>query len=1257
MFDLNKYFTISNATNIYSKFVFFLLTINLILLSVCYPQNSEYKFDHLSIEHGLSHGSVYSIIQDDQGYMWFGTEDGLCKYDGYNFTIYRHEPGHPNSLSVSSFGKILQDKNGVMWLGTWGGGLNRFNPGSNTFTHFRHNPKNPNSISQDRIEFIIEDRTGLLWIGTEKNGLNKFDPTEQIFVRYRHEPSNSYSIRSNKINTIFEDSAGNIWIGTEEGLSKLTIENRESGKFIHYLHNPKDKNSLSSNRIRAISQDHDGLLWIGTRNGGLNRFNPETGDFKRYKHDTKNLNSISGNSITRIILDSFGSLWIGTYKNGLNKFDLKTQTFNHFKYNPNNKNSISHNRPEAIYEDRTGIMWIGTRGRGINKLDLKPNKFRNYTHNPLNPNSLSHPTVRTIFQKDNYIWIGTDGGGLTRFDRRKNTYYHFTNDPQDLNSIGGDRIWSVLIDKSGILWAGTYYGGLNKYLIKGKKHQFYKYQHDPQNPKSISNNKIHIIFQDHDGDIFVGTEDGLNQIISNPFLNQILFKHYKYNPNDTLSISHNYVSCIYQDNSGIIWIGTRDGLNYFNKETGQFLRIKHNPENSNSISNNNIQTIYESLSTPGIIWIGTEDGGLNKLVQIESTKSNKKHFQFINYTEIDGLPGNVIDGILEDDQGYIWLSTSRGLSKFNPKTETFRNYDISDGLESHSFIRNSCFKNKKGEMFFGSIAGMVSFFPDKVKDNTNIPPVVLTSFKIYNKEKKLDINQIDLSYLENYITLEFSALDYTNQLKNNYAYKLIGVDPDWIYCGSRRFANYANLSPGAYEFHVKGCNNDGIWNQEGVSIKIVIAPPYWQTWWFYTFSVLGIFIILISFYKYRTFRITKQNVALQNEIDERKKTELELNKAQNYINNILNSMPSIVIGVDTDVSITHWNKEAENITGISKDKATGQPLEIVLPHMQSEIKRIKNSITSRQLIKENSISDIMEGKSKFSDLTVYPLISNRTEGAVIRIDDVTERVRLEEMMIQSEKMLSVGGLAAGMAHEINNPLAGILQNAQVILNRLTKKMDKNDEVAKECNTTFETIQSFMEKRKIIEMLEAINITGKRASKIVENMLSFSRKSESKFSSHDIRKILDDTIELAASDYDLKKKYDFRKIKIIKKYDDVPLVNCERSNIQQVFLNVLRNGAQAMMGVENKKEDPCFTFRVKQEDDMVRIEIEDNGSGMDEETRRRAFEPFYTTKEVSDGTGLGLSVSYFIIMEQHKGKMLIVSNKGKSTKVIINLMLC
>jgi len=401
--------------------------------------------------------------------------------------------------------------------------------------------------------------------------------------------------------------------------------------------------------------------------------------------------------------------------------------------------------------------------------------------------------------------------------------------------------------------------------------------------------------------------------------------------------------------------------------------------------------------------------------------------------------------------------------------------------------------------------------------------------------------------------------------------------------------------------------------------------------------------------------LTTHYLAVKEDISDRKKSREELIKARNYIHNILNSMPSVVIGVNEDCKVTHWNEEAEKITNINKNQATGKKLEDVFPRMSIEIDNIKKSIVSRSIIKDSKIKDITENHSQYSDLTVYPLISNGVEGAVIRIDDVTERVRMEEMMIQSEKMLSVGGLAAGMAHEINNPLAGMLQNAQVILNRLTKKMDKNDEVAKECNTSFEAIQTFMEKRKIVEMLEAINSTGKRASKIVENMLNFSRKSETRFSSHDIKKVLDDTIELAASDYDLKKKYDFRKIKIIKEYDeDIPLINCERSNIQQVFLNVLRNGAQAMMEVENKKEEPCFTFRVKQEKDMVKIEIEDNGLGMEEETRRRAFEPFYTTKDVSDGTGLGLSVSYFIITEQHKGKMAVESSGSGGTKILIEL---
>jgi len=366
-------------------------------------------------------------------------------------------------------------------------------------------------------------------------------------------------------------------------------------------------------------------------------------------------------------------------------------------------------------------------------------------------------------------------------------------------------------------------------------------------------------------------------------------------------------------------------------------------------------------------------------------------------------------------------------------------------------------------------------------------------------------------------------------------------------------------------------------------------------------------------------------------------------------------MPSVVIGVDEECQVTHWNEEAERITGVKKDNARNQPLEAVFPRMSKEIEKIKKSIQSRQVIKDGNIKEIYDNRTRYSDMTVYPLISNGVEGAVIRLDDVTERVRLEEMMIQSEKMMSVGGLAAGMAHEINNPLAGILQNTQVIVNRLTQKMKANEKAAEESGTTIESIRKYMEKRKIIEMLEAINITGNRAAKIVENMLSFSRKSESKLSRQDIIRILDDTVELAANDYDLKKKFDFRRIKIIRDYEpDIPKVNCERSNIQQVILNILKNGAQAMSESQNEGEIPQFSVAVSRIKDMVRLEIADNGPGMDEETRRRAFEPFFTTKGVDAGTGLGLSVSYFIITEQHNGKMSIESGIGKGTKVIINL---
>jgi PAS domain S-box-containing protein len=396
-------------------------------------------------------------------------------------------------------------------------------------------------------------------------------------------------------------------------------------------------------------------------------------------------------------------------------------------------------------------------------------------------------------------------------------------------------------------------------------------------------------------------------------------------------------------------------------------------------------------------------------------------------------------------------------------------------------------------------------------------------------------------------------------------------------------------------------------------------------------------------------------LAIGRDITERKRADEELQRLRNYLSNIINSMPSVLVGVDTDGKVTQWNRKAEEVTGVSFKKAQFQPLVDVFPRLTDQMDRIKTAIQERRVLTDLKVPRKYRDETRYEDVTIYPLEANGAEGAVIRVDDVTERVRLEELMIHNEKMLSVGGLAAGMAHEINNPLAGILQSASVLENRLTGDLPANHEAAEAAGTSMAAINRYLKLRKLQGMLENILTSGSMAATIVKNMLSFARKSENINSSHDLGRLLDQTLDLLKTDYDMKKQYDFKQIAIIRQYEaNAGPVPCEDSKIQQVFMNILKNGAEAMAGVKHAQDRPAFVLRIRDDGDWVRVEIEDNGPGMDAKTRRRIFEPFFTTKPIGKGTGLGLSVSYFIVTEGHGGEMDAHVAEGGGTCFVIRL---
>ncbi len=842
------------------------------------------SFEHLTVEDGLSHGSVHDILQDDRGFIWFGTEDGLNRYDGYRITVFNHDPSNPNSLASSNFGKMHQDADGYLWLGTWGGGLDRFDPVHGQFIHYRHDPEDPRSLSDDRIEMIFEDRFGNLWIGTETAGLNRFEASggqrKGYFTHFRHRSGDPTSLSSDSTKAICEDEMGRLWIGTDNGLD---LFDPQLQTFTHPLAGTPKGQALSSPRIRALAADGAGSLWIGTRGGGLNRLDLASGQVRHYVHDPHSPGGLGDDSVARLFFDSQGTLWIGTYLGGLQRFDPTTETFSQFRYDAGDPNSLSHDRVESFWEDRSSILWIGTRGGGVNKLDLEAKKFTNYVHDPGRADGLPKPTVRAIAEAPGEagrrLWIGTDGGGLALLDRATGHFHHLRHRPADATSLSTDRVLSILAESPELLWVGTYDGGLNRLVGRGDSYQATSFQHDPADPTSLSSSRVQTILEDRQGHLWLGTADGLNRLIREDG-GDISFERFYHDPEEANSLSHSYIIVLQEDRDGMLWIGTRGGLTALDAERGVFRRFHHRPADAGSLSSDIVHAIHEDRDLNAILWIGTEDGGLNRL--------DRQSGRVTYYSVDDGLPSNVIDAIQQDDSGSLWLSTSRGLTRFDPRLETFRNFDQSDGLVNHSFLRNASWGSSDGEMFFGSLAGLVSFRPDEIHDNTHVPPVVVTDFKVFDSPIELEravyaVDDIELDYKDNFISIEFAALDYTSSTKNRYSYQLQGVDATWSEPTGRTYANYTKLDPGHYVFKIRGSNNDGVWNETGAAFNLHIVPPFWLTWWFRVAVLAMVLAAVWSIYAFRVRAIRRRSMGLEiinqrlnGEITERRQAEADL---------------------------------------------------------------------------------------------------------------------------------------------------------------------------------------------------------------------------------------------------------------------------------------------------------------------------------------------------------------------------------------------
>ncbi|HSB02059.1 MAG TPA: two-component regulator propeller domain-containing protein, partial [Anaerolineales bacterium] len=810
------------------------------------------RFDHIGSEQGLSQSSVRVILQDRLGFLWFGTEDGLNRYDGYTFKTYKPDPDIANSLSDRWINSIVEDQNGYLWIATRQGGLNRFDPRTEQFTHFLHDEADPSSVSDNYISVLYVDKSNNLWLGTTR-GLDLFNRADNTFKHFS--PPGNEEIAGKRVTAIYQDSRERFWVGTAAG--GLNRFYPQDGRFTSYENNPDDPNSISHSYVTAITEDKEAILWVGTRKG-LNRFDPNVIRFETFIHSENIATSLANNTISALYVDSTDNLWVGT-AGGLDRLNTTKRGFVHYRNDPAFSKSLSYDDVISIYEDRGGVLWFGTWGGGVNKYDRQRDNFSYYRHDPKDSNTLSGNVITPVYvDRQGYAWVGTSDAGLNRFRWSTNEVTRYQHDPADPDSIGSNQLLSLAQDQAGLLWIGTM-DGLDQF--DEKTFSFKHYQRDPTNPRSLSANVVYSVYVDAQNTLWVGTLSGLDRLDRETGS----FIHYSPDENDPNSLSGGIVNTIYEDHAGTLWVGTfESGLNKLNRETGQFTHYRFDSKNKRSLSNDSIESIYQD--SKGRIWIGTAGGGLNLYHPETDT--------FTYYLEKDGLPNGVVYGILEDEKGYLWLSTNFGLSRFDPKTEMFRNFDANDGLQSNEFNSAAYAKGKNGELYFGGINGLTVFQPSHIDDSQYLPQVALTSLTQGDNPVTTDSSvettqQVVLQWPQNSFEFEFAALSFNQPDKNQYAYMLDGFDGNWHSIGTKRDGRYTNLPGGQYTLRLKASNSDGVWNGTPLRIQIRVVPPFWQTLWFRVFLGVMAVAAVAGGFGLRTKTIQDRNRQLERLVRER----------------------------------------------------------------------------------------------------------------------------------------------------------------------------------------------------------------------------------------------------------------------------------------------------------------------------------------------------------------------------------------------------
>ncbi len=924
-------------------------------------------FRRLTLEDGLSQSSIYCIVQDGQGFMWFGTEDGLNRYDGYDIKVYRHDPDNPHSLSSNTILGCERDQRDVVWIVTGDGTLHRYEPETGRFIRYSLALEDPFQQLGGAITTLHGDVQGRLWVGTYGDGLVRYDPEEDAFSAYRHDPTDPTSLSHRVVWRIHEDREGVIWVGTEGGLNRY---DEETDSFLRYpyrdfppggyqydppVHDydpafqPHNPDALGSPAVTYLAEDDAGSLWVGTRYGGLNRLDMGTGRFTSYLYDAsfepEDPGTFSGNSVRELLVDHLGAIWVSsahwnvdetrTYARlGLERFDPETGDIERFVADPEDACSLPHDATWRIYEDSRGTLWLHTFAGGVEVYDRTTGCFVHYGHDPDDEGTLSGDDITRFYEDEaGGLWIGTTVSGMSLYDPTWAKFASYRVTAPDGERLSNNSIWRFGVSPENLdaegraraLWVSTF-AGINYWDRRADTFTFYEI--DPKLP----DNQAYAIVEDAERDaLWLATSMGLERATlpgdvstapetldftrvltrSSAAIGYVLDLHpagadqlwvaqygvglhrldltaeqivatYRHDPGDEDSLGDDRVRAIFPARDDGLWLVTASGVDHFDPATEAFTHSLHDPDDPQSVAER-VLWLYEDEA--GAVWLGTNGDGLQRL----DAGTGRV---MVTYGEEEDLPNNVVYSVLPDEAGHLWLSTNRGLARFDPVTETFQSYTSADGLQSNEFNYRAALRAPDDELLLGGVNGINSFYPKDVAPSAYVPPIVITEIQLGpprpprgagggsgtsaegGSETVLETpthltEEIELSYQDRILSFEFAALHYAIPERNQYAYLMDGFDRDWNYVGNRRFATYTNLPPGRYTFRVKGSNSDGVWNEEGTSLSVTVTPPFWATWWFR--GILGLLVIggAVTGYRLRVRSVEAGSRELERQVAER----------------------------------------------------------------------------------------------------------------------------------------------------------------------------------------------------------------------------------------------------------------------------------------------------------------------------------------------------------------------------------------------------